>query len=142
VVVKDLIPTMLRFDETATKKEIKCSKIERIAKVECLISNITDAPLDVVVKRIFDKNKDENSKGKSYFDVKDTLNFHMDRYWTTLKNNKVLYYNTNKVYQSDLNPSEVFNPSYTAIYYRLVKTKAKTLGLKFYQVLPYKDLDR
>jgi hypothetical protein len=142
VVVKDLIPTMLRFDETATKKEVKCSKIERIAKVECLISNITDAPLDVVVKRIFDKNKSEESKGKSYFDVKDNLNFHMDRYWTTLKNNQVLYYNTNKVYQSDLNPSEVFNPSYTAIYYRLVKTKDGNLGLKFYQVLPYKDLDR
>lgn len=142
VVVKELIPTMLRFDETATKKEIKCSKIERIAKVECLISNITDAPLDVVVKRIFDKNKEESSKDKSYFDVKDTLNFHMDQYWTTLKNDQVLYYNTNKVYQSDLNPSEVFNPSYTAIYYRLVKTTDNTLGLKFYQVLPYKDLDR
>ena len=143
VVVKDLIPTMLRFDETSTKKEVKCSKIERIAKIECLISNITDAPLDVVVKRIFSKEKEENtSKGKSYFDVKDTLNFHMDKYWTTLKNDQVLYYNTNKVYQSDLKPSEVFNPSYTAIYYRLVMTKAKTLGLKFYQVLPYKDLDR
>lgn len=134
---------MLRFDETSTKKEVKCSKIERIAKIECLISNITDAPLDVVVKRIFSKEKEENtSKGKSYFDVKDTLNFHMDKYWTTLKNDQVLYYNTNKVYQSDLKPSEVFNPSYTAIYYRLVMTKAKTLGLKFYQVLPYKDLDR
>ena len=143
VIVKELLPTVIKFDDSNT--EIKCSKIEKIARLECMVSNLTDAPLEVKVKRIYQKlnlgQEGEESRGKSYFDVKNKLNFHIDKYWTTLKNTQELYHNCDQVYSSDLIPSEVFSPTYTAIYYRLVKTINDTLGLKFYQVLPYKNID-
>ena len=143
VIVKELLPTVIKFDDSNT--EIKCSKIEKIARLECMVSNLTDAPLEVKVKRIYQKlnlgQEGEESRGKSYFDVKNKLNFHIDKYWTTLKNTQELYHNCDQVYSSDLIPSEVFSPTYTAIYYRLVKTINNTLGLKFYQVLPYKNID-
>lgn len=138
VVVKELLPTMMRF--TSIKEEVKCSKIEKIANLECLVSNVTDYPLNVIVKRIF-KDADDTEKTKSYFDVKETTNFHIDKYWSILKNEQVLYNNSDEVYSSDIIPSETFAPSYTAIYYRLVKTTGSSLALKFYQVLPYKTID-
>lgn len=138
VVVKELLPTMMRF--TSIKEEVKCSKIEKIANLECLVSNVTDYPLNVIAKRIF-KDGDDKEKTKSYFDVKETTNFHIDKYWSILKNEQVLYNNSDEVYSSDIIPSEIFAPSYTAIYYRLVKTTSSSLALKFYQVLPYKTID-
>lgn len=143
VIVKELLPTVIKFDVPSVKNEIKCSKIEKIARLECMVSNLTDAPLEVKVKRIYDKLSltPEESRGKSYFDVKNTLNFHIDKYWTTLKTNQDLYYNCDQIYSSDLTPSETFTPTYTALYYRLVKTTSGNLGLKFYQVLPYKNID-
>jgi PKD repeat protein len=95
VIVKELLPTVIKFDDSNT--EIKCSKIEKIARLECMVSNLTDAPLEVKVKRIYQKlnlgQEGEESRGKSYFDVKNKLNFHIDKYWTTLKNTKELYHN-------------------------------------------------
>jgi hypothetical protein len=80
VIVKELIPSMLRFDKSYTTSSIKCSKIERIARMECLISNTIDKQLNVFVKRT------DATDHPSYFDLKDGGNLHETRYWTTLRN--------------------------------------------------------
>lgn len=55
VTVKEVLPTVLRFDKGYTAPEIKCSKVERIARIEALNSNTVDKNLDVIVDRIFTK---------------------------------------------------------------------------------------
>jgi hypothetical protein len=80
---------MLRFDKERTKKSIKCSKIERITRLESLISNNVDKELNVFVKRIFSKEEHENNYeeiGRSYDEIPKSEFFHMEKYWSTLKN--------------------------------------------------------
>jgi hypothetical protein len=99
VIVKELIPTQLSFvkqftssDDTETvytKSNISCSKIERIARMECLVSNTVDKEFNVFVKRT------DATTHPSYFDLKDNGNLHETRYWTTLRNEQLLYYRTN-----------------------------------------------
>ena len=55
VIVKEVLPTVLRFDKNYTKSEIKCSKVERIARLEALNSNTITKKLDVIAQRIFTK---------------------------------------------------------------------------------------
>lgn len=146
VIVKELIPTQLSFvksftssDGTKTvytKSNISCSKIERIARMECLVSNTVDKEFDVFVKRT------DDTKHPSYFDLKDNGNLHETRYWTTLRNEQLLYYRTNQVYSNWLQPSDTFNPNYSKLYYRLTyNSETKQRDFEFYQVIPYKDID-
>lgn len=55
VIVKEVLPTVIKFDKNYTKNQIKCSKIERVARLEALNSNTTGKDLDIEVKRIFSK---------------------------------------------------------------------------------------
>ena len=146
VIVKELIPTQLSFvkeftssDGTKTvytKSNISCSKIERIARMECLVSNTVDKEFDVFVKRT------DDTTHPSYFDLKDNGNLHETRYWTTLRNEQLLYYRTNQVYSNWLQPSDTFKPNYSKLYYRLTyNSEKKERDFEFYQVIPYKDID-
>lgn len=146
VIVKELIPTQLSFvkDFTSsdgtntvyTKSNISCSKIERIARMECLVSNTVDKEFDVFVKRT------DATTHPSYFDLKDNGNLHETRYWTTLRNEQLLYYRTNQVYSNWLQPSDTFKPNYSKLYYRLTyNSETKQRDFEFYQVIPYKDID-
>ena len=146
VIVKELIPTQLSFvkqftssDGTKTvytKSNISCSKIERIARMECLVSNTVDKEFDVFVKRT------DDTTHPSYFDLKDNGNLHETRYWTTLRNEQLLYYRTNQVYSNWLQPSDTFIPNYSKLYYRLTyNSEAGERDFEFYQVIPYKDID-
>jgi PKD repeat protein len=52
VVVKEVLPTILRFNkelfgDDIIKKSLKCSKIERVARIEALNSNTVTEPLDI-----------------------------------------------------------------------------------------------
>lgn len=108
--VKELIPSIINVKES--KSDIKCSKIERIARLECLLSNTVKNNLNVNVKRV------DKTTG-SYFDVKDNEHYHIkEKYWTLLHNEKQFYYGTNTVYSNNLVPSELFTPTYTKLYYR------------------------
>ena len=146
VIVKELIPTQLSFvkqftssDDTETvytKSNISCSKIERIARMECLVSNTVDKEFNVFVKRT------DDTTHPSYFDLKDNGNLHETRYWTTLRNEQLLYYRTNQVYSNWLQPSDTFIPNYSKLYYRLTyNSEANERDFEFYQVIPYKDID-
>ena len=134
VIVKEVLPTMLRFDKNYTKSSIFCSKIERIARMECLISDSVNKELNVFVKRT---NGDVD---KSYSAIKDDENYQLKKYWTTLRNEQLLYYRTNEVYSNWLKPSELFFPNYTKLYYTL-SHDGKSYGFQFYQVIPYEHYD-
>lgn len=146
VIVKELIPTQLSFvkqftssdgtETVYTKSNISCSKIERIARMECLVSNTVDKEFNVFVKRT------DDTTHPSYFDLKDNDNLHETRYWTTLRNEQLLYYRTNYVYSNWLQPSDTFIPNYSKLYYRLTyNSETKERDFEFYQVIPYKDID-
>lgn len=148
VTVKEVIPTMLRFDKERTKKSIKCSKIERITRLESLISNNVDKELNISVKRVFSKEEHDNNYeeiGRSYDEITKSEFFHMEKYWTTLKNVQTLYYNSDQVYTSELTPSSIFNPQYNKLYckffYDEENKESAPIGLSFYQVIPFKNID-
>lgn len=148
VTVKEVIPTMLRFDKERTKKSIKCSKIERITRLESLISNNVDKELNVSVKRIFSKEEHENNYeeiGRSYDEIPKSEFFHMEKYWCLLKNVQTLYYNSDQVYTSELIPADTFTPQYNKLYckffYDEENKESAPIGLSFYQVIPYKNID-
>lgn len=148
VTVKEVIPTMLRFDKERTKKSIKCSKIERITRLESLISNNVDKELNVSVKRVFSKEEHDNNYeeiGRHYDEITKSEFFHMEKYWTPLKNVQTLYYNSDQVYASELIPSNTFTPQYNKLYckffYDEENKELAPIGLSFYQVIPYKNID-
>ena len=61
VTVKEVLPTILKFDKNYTANDIKCSKVERIARLEAFNSNTIEKNLDVVVDRIFTKEQHEKN---------------------------------------------------------------------------------
>lgn len=148
VIVKEVIPTYLRFDKTFTKTEIKCSKIERIARIESLVSNTVDKELNVGIRRVF--SDDENTSnyeeiGHSYNDISKKDFFHMEQYWCALQNKQTLFYNSDQVYLSELTPTDVYRPQYNKLYckfyYDEANKESAPIGLSFYQVIPYKNID-
>lgn len=145
VTVKEVLPTVLRFDKGYTAPEIKCSKVERIARIEALNSNTVDKNLDVIVDRIF--TKEQHSKGfeqigKDYESVKSERFGFMDKYWTLLENKQTLFYNSNEVHSDYLTPSNIFEPKYNEIFgkffYNIYEDK---IDLSLFQVIPYKNID-
>lgn len=56
VIVKEAIPTILRFAETPEKVETKISKISKVAKIEALRSYNVETALDILPKRVLPKN--------------------------------------------------------------------------------------
>lgn len=148
VIVKEVIPTMLRFDKNNTKKSIKCSKIERLTRLESLISNTVDRELNVSVKRIFSKEEHEygyEEIGRSYDEIPKNEFFHMEKYWCTLKNTQTLFYNSNQIYTSELTPTSTYTPTYNKLYCKFFydedNKESAPIGLSFYQIIPYKNID-
>ena len=89
VIVKEVLPTVLRFDKSCTKSVIPCSKVERIARIEALNSNTVDEKLNVIVERLFTKeqhNSDFVEISKKYDNINDKRFGFVDKYWTLLEN--------------------------------------------------------
>lgn len=145
VVVKEVLPTILRFDTTKTKSEITCSKVERIAKIEALNSNTIKDDLVVNIKRIFNEEEHDGSYeeiGADYESLTPITFKFMEKYWTLLESNQVLFYNSDKVYSDDLKPTTTFNPKYNEIYGKFFYDDANdNMGVSLYQVIPYKNID-
>ena len=145
VVVKEVLPTILRFDTTKTKSEITCSKVERIAKIEALNSNTIKDDLVVNIKRIFNEEEHDINYEEIGADYKSltpiTFKF-MEKYWTLLESNQMLFYNSDKVYSDDLKPTTTFSPKYNEIYGKFFYDDANdNMGISLYQVIPYKNID-
>ena len=145
VQVKEIIPTMIRFveDFNEFKHEIKCSKIEKIAKIETLLAKDIEE-LKLVPKRIF--SQEDYKKGdveKSYNDVKNNVLYHMTPYFTFLEN-EVSYFNNSSVsHSSYMKPVEKYTPIYYEIYGKIQYDDAtKKLVYRLYIYNPFKIKDK
>lgn len=120
VQVKEVIPTLLRFSENKNdhKEEIKCSKIEKITRLESLLAKNVDE-INVVAKRIFSEKEHNDGLPKSYWDVKNEKYFHMLSYYCFLKNNKRYLNNKSVVHSSYMEPIEKYSGDYYEIYGKL-----------------------
>lgn len=160
VIVKEVLPTILRFNkelfgDDIIKKTLKCSKIERVARIEALNSNTVTEPLNINGQRIFTQEQHEEKYqeiGKKFEQLPDTTFRFMDKYWGFLNNTQELYYNSEKVHSIYLEPSNTFHPRYTDIYAKFYYIPAKSddkgqiiqddkLGISMYQIIPYKNID-
>lgn len=159
VIVKQLIPTVIRFDEqiypsTIIKDRIRCSKIERIARIEALNSNTVQQELKISAQRIFteeEHNQEYEEIYRHFNNLPDTTFKFMQKYWTFLQNSQTLFYNSDRVHSNYLVPSNLFTPKYTDIYAKIYY-QPQTVGedgevikgriaVSFYQVIPYKHID-
>ena len=145
VVVKEVLPTVLRFDKTYTNPKIKCSKVERIARMEALLSNTIAEPLTVSAKRIFSQQEHEEEYieiSKKFDQIPDNIFRFMDRSWCFLENTQVLYYNSDDVYMNYIEPSDIFHPNYQDLYGKFYYNELdNTIDFSFYQVIPFKNID-
>ena len=145
VIVKEVFPTILRFDTTKTKTDVICSKIERIAKIEALNSNTIKDDLIVNVKRIFNEeehNSDYEEIGSDFNSLEPVTFKFMKKYWTFLENSQILFYNSDKVYSDDLRPTTTYTPKYNEIFGKFYYDDANdNMGISLYQVIPYKNID-
>lgn len=140
VVVKEVIPTNLRFDTQNTKTSIKCSKIEKITRLEASISKNVNEELKIEAKRIFDSNEEEENK--KFSDLPSEIFKHSKQHWCFLENTQKLFYNSDKVYSQYLSPSDLLTPKYNDIYgsFRYDVSK-KEIVFDAYQVIPYANID-
>ena len=141
VQVKEVIPTMIRYVENSNefKHEIKCSKIEKIAKIETLLAKDIEE-LKLVPKRIF--SKEEHISGNvenSYWDVKNFEGYHMQPYFAFLQNENSYFINSSDIHSSFMNPVEKYSPTYYEIYGKIQYDEAtKLLTHRLYIYNPFK----
>lgn len=144
VVVKELLPTVIKFDTNYTKSQIYCSKIERIARLEATNSNTVKEPLKISAKRVFSKQEHEEKYqeiDKNFEQLPDITFRFMQKYWSFLENTQVLYYNSDKVHSNYLTPSQYFTPHYTDIYGKFYYDPLVGINVSLYQVISYKHID-
>ena len=65
VIVKEVLPTMIQFDKEFTKSQVKCSKPERIARLQAFNSQTVKNDLKIKIERIFDEEYYEDTE-KNY----------------------------------------------------------------------------
>lgn len=155
VIVKEVLPNIIRFDDsiypqTLVKKEVRCSKIERLARLQALNSNIVKEELPIHVERIFSEEEYKTNykeiKGH-YTDLSKVTFKHMNPYWTFLENTQTLFYNSDKVHSTYLTPTSEFSPRYVNLYVKFYHAPAENesekgkIGIALYQVIPYKNID-
>lgn len=138
VIVKQVIPTELKFDPDGTEKEaIHCSAIERIARIETLLSNNVKNDVSVIAKRIYQKDE---PKDDTWDDVKDLPFPHLRKYYCFIESQKVYYYNTRRLYDEKMFPVTKYTPDYETIYGNF-EVEENKLIFKPYRVQPYKQVE-
>lgn len=146
VVVKEPIPTELRFEQQYTKTEINCSKIERVVRLEALLSSNCSSDLQIKANRIFSQKEDDDRYeeiGRNYKEIPDEILKFSRKSWTFLENTQSFTY-TNTIYKENLKPTELFTPSYTQLYGRYIydeSNKEEPIKLELYHVIPFKEVD-
>ena len=143
VQVKEIFPTAIRFSENPSyfKSEIKCSKIEQIAKIEALLSKETE-PMDIIAKRIFTEEDYIVNSQKSYQEIKNEDLYHLKSYYCFLKNDKRYFHNSGEIHSSYLNPVEKYNVDFYDVYGKFqYDAIAKNIILKLYIIHPFRIAD-
>lgn len=143
VQVKEVFPTSIRFSENSNnfKSEIKCSKIEQIAKIEALLSKDTDK-LNLIPKRIFTEDELKSNTQQAYDEVKNVAFYHMKPYYCFLSNEKKYFLNSEEIQSSYMKPIEKYEVEYYEIYGKFQYDKLnKNIILKLYLLHPFKVLD-
>lgn len=141
VQVKEIVPTSLRFSENEEnfKSEIKCSKIEKILKLEALVSPDLEN-INLISKRVIETTEDKAQK--SYTDLKSVARYHMRPYYTFLKNEKIYFYKNEEIHSSYMRPVENYDVDYHEIYgkfqYDILTEK---IALKLFLYYPFKLKD-
>lgn len=147
VVVKEVIPTQLKFDNDYTKSSISCSKIEQIAKLEATLSLTCKEDLQVHAKRIFSEQEEDSNYeeiGRNYAEIPSEIFKYSRKYWTFLENEQQLLYQSDKVYGDKLTPRDLYTPNYISLYanfYYDDSDKEEPIKILIYQVIPYKTID-
>ena len=143
VQVKEIIPTSLRFSENEKnfKSEIKCSKIEKILKLEALISSDVE-DIKLVSKRIIETDEDRTQK--AYEEIKSVSRYHLRPYYTFLKNEKIYFRGGEEIHSSYMRPVENYDVEYHEIYGKFqydILTEQIILRLFLYHPFKLKDED-
>lgn len=141
VIVKEIIPTMLSFDESlSSKSTIKCSKPERIARVQATLSNTVKDELQICARRVFYYELPEHEN--TYEEIKDKEFPNLQKYYTFLEKQSDYYYNTETVYCDDLKPVDKYTPKYEDIIGEFIITEDKNIGVNLYQFLKFKNSEK
>lgn len=141
VIVKEVLPTMIQFDKEFTKSQVKCSKPERIARLQAFNSQTVKNDLKIKIERIFDEEYYEDTE-KNYESLDNSILKDKNAYWTLMENTKQFYYNTNEVFSENLVPTKIFTPKYDKIYGKFYYNQiTDEIDLALYQVIPYKNID-
>lgn len=134
VIVKQIIPTQLKFDPEGTDKQsIHCSAIEQIARLEASLSNNVTNDVSVIAKRVYKEDEPEDTH---WDEVKDLSYPHLRKYFTFIECKKIYYYNTMRLYKEEMYPVDKFNPEYETIYGNF-EVEADMIVFKPYRVQPY-----
>lgn len=145
VIVKEVLPTELRFVTDKTVSQIKCSKIQKIAELEALISNTVNKDLDVNVKRIFTAEQYDNNNeeiNNKFHAIAEGPMRYMRKNWLFLQNTQTLYYNSDRIYMNSIEPTDVFHPKYQDLYGKFYYNEVEnTIDFSFYQIIPFKNID-
>lgn len=141
VIVKEVIPTMLSFDEgLSSKATIKCSKPERIARVQATLSNTVAEEFQICAKRVFYYEPEEHEN--TYEEIKEKEFPNLQKYYTFLERQSDFYYNSETVYCDDLVPVTKYTPKYENIIGEFIITEDKNIGVNLYQFLKFKNSEK
>ena len=111
VIVKEIIPTMLSFDQKASSKTtIKCSRPERIARVHATLANTVKDELQICARRVFKNEPIEHEN--TYDEIKEKQFPNLQKYYTFLERQSDYYYATDEIYADSLKPVNEFTPKY------------------------------
>lgn len=140
VIVKQIIPTMISFDNTvedmALKRTVNCSATEQIATIEALLSNNVKNDVDIIAKRIWQANEEEEPH---WDDVKKLTYPHLRRYWTFINNKKEYINETERLWDEKLTPCDRYSPEYETIYGKFILDDDNKIVFDAYYVSPYRN---
>ncbi|MBQ7820526.1 MAG: PKD domain-containing protein [Bacteroidales bacterium] len=113
IIVKEIVPTELTFTlgDDSWNTDLKISKNNKLGEIQISIgNNVVGEPKVSAIRKI------EKGKEQSYFDIKDTPYYHLQRYYTFLEEN----YNTSidRITSTNciLKPTTFYTPSYINLY--------------------------
>lgn len=112
VYVKDVIPTILSVEHEYNMSPTICRTTRLFEMSVTLSDNIISEPT-IAARRTFEKG---STTEKSYFDVKDTYQYHLHPYYTFLEEVVEYDFNNDKQWDKTLKPVTNYTPEYHPIY--------------------------
>ena len=118
VIVKEIIPINLEFVDitnedlypTSGPKEIYRSKLNNLLTLQSTLNNNVKVLAPIKPVRV------DINEGNSYFKIKNNKYYHLERYYTFLKEESDFSYKKNINSHISLKPTEYFIPKYSPLY--------------------------